>query len=123
MTAIDVYTAHPIHGFLVDDLLRPAGPAAIHGVHWYPSRPPIQGLEFELDMRGVARELRSDPTTSTKETAFMPRFRRLARLALPALVSPLALLSWPPAVATAQAPITLGSPPSWASSTRPRRPR
>ncbi len=57
VTAIDVYTAHPIHSFLVDELLHPAGPAAIHGVHWYPSRPPIQGLEFELDMRGVAREL------------------------------------------------------------------
>jgi hypothetical protein len=57
VTALDVYTAHPIHEFLVDELLRPAGPAAIHGVRWFPSRPPIQGLEFELDMRGVAREL------------------------------------------------------------------
>ena len=36
---------------------QPAGPAAIHGVHWYPSRPPIQGLDYEMDMRGVAREL------------------------------------------------------------------
>jgi hypothetical protein len=57
VTAIDVYTAHSIHELLVDDLLRPAGPAAIHGVRWFPSRPPIQGLEFEMDMRGVAREL------------------------------------------------------------------
>ena len=57
VTTIDVYTAHPIHGFLVDELLRPAGAAGIHGVRWFPSRPPIQGLEFELDMRGVAREL------------------------------------------------------------------
>ncbi len=57
VTAIDVYTAESIHGFLVEDLLRPAGAAAIHGVRWFPSRPPIQGLEFELDLRGVAREL------------------------------------------------------------------
>jgi hypothetical protein len=57
VTVIDVYTAYPIHGFLVDELLTPAGPAAIHGVRWFPSRPPIQGLEFELDMRGVGREL------------------------------------------------------------------
>lgn len=57
VTAIDVYTAEPISGFLVDELLKPAGPAAIHGVHWYPSRPPIRGLEFEMDLRGVAREL------------------------------------------------------------------
>jgi hypothetical protein len=54
---IDVYTAESIHGFLVEEILRPAGPAAIHGVRWFPSRPPIQGLEFELDLRGVAREL------------------------------------------------------------------
>ncbi len=57
VTVIDVYTAYPIHSFLVDELLTPAGPAAIHGVRWFPSRPPIQGLEFELDMRGVGREL------------------------------------------------------------------
>jgi hypothetical protein len=57
VTAIDVYTAEPIHGFLVDEILRPAGPAAIHGVRWFPSRPPVQGLEFEVDLRGVAREL------------------------------------------------------------------
>ncbi|HYB40342.1 MAG TPA: RidA family protein [Candidatus Methylomirabilis sp.] len=57
VTAIDVYTAQPIHGFLVEEILRPAGPAAIHGVRWFPSRPPIEGLEFEMDVRGVAREL------------------------------------------------------------------
>ena len=57
VSAIDVYTAQPIHAFLTDDLLAPAGAAAIHGVHWYPSRPPIQGLEFEMDLRGVAREM------------------------------------------------------------------
>jgi hypothetical protein len=57
VTTIDVYTAHSIHGFLVEEILRPAGPAAVHGVRWFPSRPPIQGLEFEVDLRGVAREL------------------------------------------------------------------
>ena len=54
---IDVYTAEAIHSFLLDEILRPAGPAAIHGVRWFPSRPPVQGLEFEVDLRGVAREL------------------------------------------------------------------
>jgi hypothetical protein len=56
VTVIDVYTAQPVHD-LVEEILRPAGPAAIHGVRWFPSRPPIQGLEFEVDMRGVAREV------------------------------------------------------------------
>ncbi len=57
VTMIDVYTAQPIHGVLLEEILGPAGAAAIHGVRWFPSRPPIQGLEFEVDMRGVAREL------------------------------------------------------------------
>ncbi|HET7341554.1 MAG TPA: RidA family protein, partial [Methylomirabilota bacterium] len=56
LTALDVYTAQPIHG-LLEDLLRPAGAAAIHGLRWFPSRPPIQGLEFEVDLRGVTREI------------------------------------------------------------------
>ena len=57
VTAIDVYTAQPIHGFLVDEILRPAGAAAIHGVRWFPSRPPIEGLEFEVDLRGLRHEI------------------------------------------------------------------
>ena len=57
ITMLDVYTARPIHGLVEQEILALAGPAAIHGVRWYPSWPPIQGLEFELDMRSVAREL------------------------------------------------------------------
>ena len=56
VTTIDVYTPHPIEPF-VSDLLGVAGPAAIHGVRWYPSHPPIIGLEYEMDMRGVAHDL------------------------------------------------------------------
>ena len=56
VTAIEVYTAQPVHG-LLDEILSPAGAAAIHGIRWFPSRPPIQGLEFEVDLRGVGREL------------------------------------------------------------------
>lgn len=55
-SVIDVYTAQPIFGYL-EEILKPAGPAAIHGLRWFPSRPPIQGLEFEVDLRGVLREL------------------------------------------------------------------
>ncbi|MBI2217304.1 MAG: RidA family protein [Candidatus Rokubacteria bacterium] len=57
VTMIDLYTAQPIETFLADTVLRPAGPAAIHGVRWFPSRPPIAGLEYEMDLRGVTREL------------------------------------------------------------------
>ncbi|HSB41983.1 MAG TPA: RidA family protein [Methylomirabilota bacterium] len=57
VTAIDIYTVLPIHAVVLEEVLGPAGAAAIHGVHWYPSRPPIEGLDYEMDMRGVAREL------------------------------------------------------------------
>ena len=54
---MDIYTAHPVHELVDHEILPLAGPAAIHGVHWFPSRPPIQGLEYEMDLRGVRREL------------------------------------------------------------------
>jgi hypothetical protein len=57
VTAIDVYAAQPIHEIARHEILPLAGPAAIHGVRWFPSLPPVQGLEFEVDLRGVAREL------------------------------------------------------------------
>jgi hypothetical protein len=56
VTVIDVYTAQPLHE-LIGEVLTPAGATAIHGVRWFPSRPPIQGLEFEVDLRGVGREV------------------------------------------------------------------
>jgi hypothetical protein len=57
VNTINVYAAQPIHGVVEHEILKLAGPAAIHGVHWYPSLPPIQGLEFEVDLRGVGRQL------------------------------------------------------------------
>jgi hypothetical protein len=57
VTAIDIYTAQPIESFLADTVLAPAGAAAVHGVRWFPSRPPVIGLEYEMDVRGVAREV------------------------------------------------------------------
>ena len=57
VTAVNVYTAHPIEPFLADVILRGVGPAAIHGVAWHLSRPPIVPIEFEMDMRGVAQRV------------------------------------------------------------------
>ncbi len=57
VTAIDIYTAQPIDSFLADVVLAPAGAATIHGVRWFPSRPPVVGLEYEMDLRGVSREI------------------------------------------------------------------
>jgi hypothetical protein len=58
VTAVDLYTLHSPAPFLERVILEPLGPAAIHGAHWYASRPPIEGLEFEMDLRGVFSELR-----------------------------------------------------------------
>jgi hypothetical protein len=57
VTAIDVYTAHPVHALLARTVLEPAGPAAGHGVHWFLSRPPIEDLDYEMDLRGTVEEL------------------------------------------------------------------
>lgn len=58
VTAVDVYTPHPIEAFLATELLGVMGPAAAHGVHWFLSHPPIAGLEYEMDVRGVRQEIR-----------------------------------------------------------------
>ena len=58
VTAVGVYTPHAIQPFLSGEILAAMGPAAAHGVHWFLSHPPIAGLEYEMDMRGVRQELR-----------------------------------------------------------------
>jgi len=58
VTAVDIYTVQPIQSFLAATILDPMEQAATYGVHWFFSRPPISGLEFEMDMRGVRREIR-----------------------------------------------------------------
>jgi hypothetical protein len=58
VTAVDVYTVHPIWHLLPDLLANRLGRAATHGLRWFYSRPPIEGIEFEMDLRGVASELR-----------------------------------------------------------------
>jgi hypothetical protein len=53
-TATQVYTVHDLHPFLADEIIqRGAAPA---GLTWHFNRPPVQGLEFEMDCRGVRTE-------------------------------------------------------------------
>lgn len=58
-TAIDVYAASPAPDLLYRAVLDTAGHAALHGLHWYPSLPPIDELAFEMDLRGVHKEYRA----------------------------------------------------------------
>ncbi len=57
VTATDVYTAEALQPYLGPTLLEQMGAAAQHGVHWHFSHPPIVGLAFEMDLRGVRREI------------------------------------------------------------------
>jgi hypothetical protein len=56
VTNVDIYTVHPICGMLAEEILRPMGAAAVHGVTWHYSRPPIVSIEYEMDLRGTNRE-------------------------------------------------------------------
>lgn len=53
-TAAQVYTVHDIHPLLAEALV--ARGAARHGVTWHYCRPPVLGLEYEMDVRGLAVE-------------------------------------------------------------------
>lgn len=57
VTVVGVYTVHSISGLMRDLLLPRIGEAAIHGIRWHFARPPIEEIEFEMDLRGCAREL------------------------------------------------------------------
>jgi hypothetical protein len=53
-TATQVYTVHDLHPFLADEIVRRG--AAHSGLTWHYARPPVRGLEYEMDCRGTARE-------------------------------------------------------------------
>jgi hypothetical protein len=53
---IDVYTSQVLDPYLKPVILENIGAAAVHGINWFLSNPPIAGLEFEMDMRGLRRE-------------------------------------------------------------------
>lgn len=57
VTTSDVYTVHAICAEVEDELVRPMGAGAAHGFTWHYSRPPIESIEYEMDLRGVRREV------------------------------------------------------------------
>jgi hypothetical protein len=54
VTASQVYTVHDLHSVLRGQIVPRTGNGA--GVVWHYCRPPIEELEFEMDVRGVADE-------------------------------------------------------------------
>lgn len=57
VTAINIYTVQPLQTFLAETILAIIGEATGRGIHWYYSRPPIIGLDFEMDVRGIRQEI------------------------------------------------------------------
>jgi len=53
-TAINVYG---VTGAPAADVADAFGAAALHGISWFPSRPPLVEFDFEIDARGVGTEL------------------------------------------------------------------
>ena len=53
-TATQVYTVHDLYPFLADEIVGRG--AARAGLTWHLCRPPVRGLEYEMDCRGVAVE-------------------------------------------------------------------
>jgi hypothetical protein len=53
-TAVQVYTVHDVHPLLGAEIVTRG--AARHGLTWHFCRPPVIGLGFEMDCRGVGVE-------------------------------------------------------------------
>ncbi len=63
VTETQLYTVHNIHPFLADEI---AGRGAIPGgLTWHFCRPPVVDFDYEMDVRGVARELVISPSASS----------------------------------------------------------
>jgi hypothetical protein len=56
-TAIQLYGIDDFQDALVTNVLPRTGRAAVHGIQWFRSRPPIEGLKFEIDVRSAGTEL------------------------------------------------------------------
>jgi len=54
-TATQVYTVHDLHPFFADEIARRG--AARSGLTWHLNRPPVEGLEYEMDCRAIMHEL------------------------------------------------------------------
>ncbi len=57
VTVSDIYTVHDIRPLLEMELLRRLEEGGVHGLTWHYSRPPIESIEYEMDLRGCATEL------------------------------------------------------------------
>ena len=57
LSHINVYTEHNLRRSLAEAIIPGLPAAARLGVRWVYSRPPIRDIEFEMDLRGVVRDV------------------------------------------------------------------
>lgn len=53
-TAVQAYTVQDLHPFLASEIVQRG--AARAGLTWHYCRPPVTGLDYEMDCRGIAHE-------------------------------------------------------------------
>jgi len=59
---INIYTCHPCDAILRDVIVSETRDCNLQGLHVFSSRPPVEEIEFEMDMRGVRNEMFIDLT-------------------------------------------------------------
>jgi hypothetical protein len=57
VNVVDVYTAHSLTPLLPEIVLGRIGASSVHGTLWHYSRPPIEEIEYEMDVRGTRTDL------------------------------------------------------------------
>ncbi|MGI8782076.1 MAG: 2-amino-5-chloromuconate deaminase CnbZ [Acidobacteriota bacterium] len=57
VNVVNIYTVHDVFPFFQEEVLAVAGAGVRHGVRLHYARPPIAGLDYEMDVRGVRTEL------------------------------------------------------------------
>lgn len=58
VTTSNIYTPHSLTPLLPEVILGRLTSARLHGAVWHYSRPPIEGIEFEMDLRATRTEIR-----------------------------------------------------------------
>ncbi|MGH7913086.1 MAG: 2-amino-5-chloromuconate deaminase CnbZ [Candidatus Binataceae bacterium] len=56
-SAVNLYTVHDMHPLFATDLLPALGAGAYRGIRWHYARPPVIGLELEIDGYAARQEL------------------------------------------------------------------
>jgi hypothetical protein len=56
-SAVNLYTVHDMHPLFASDLLPALGAATYRGIRWQYARPPVIGLELEIDGYAARQEL------------------------------------------------------------------